>query len=417
MDVNIIKRKLLIKYPFFGAILAYASFIPDGNIKTACTDGKDIFYNPNFMNSLSLQEQLFVFAHEVCHIAFNHILRSEGKKMKLWNIATDAVINALLHKDRFPLLEGAIDKPEALYYDAEQMYQKLLEEENEKETPETGESLNDQDMQQTSETDVGHDSHSMWEKVIEKKKEQKEVSKEEKQLDDKVKEISEMGERKAFQQNEIIKKKLMEEFCQPVHRKVSSESGGCIDHIGVSAPLIDWRRLLKEAVQYEVDWSYRNATLEDGVLTPYLEEMPMPETEILLDTSGSISETLLKNFLRECKNIVQTSKVKVGCFDDAFYGFTEIKNEKDIDHMIFQGRGGTDFDVAVNAFTRRVENKIIFTDGEARMPSKSLDAIWIVFGGRKIQPKGGKVIYITDQQLRTLLYETDYDVEVPYKSR
>ena len=78
----------------------------------------------------------------------------------------------------------------------------------------------------------------------------------------------------------------------------------------------------------------------------------MPETEILLDTSGSVSEVLLKNFLRECKNILDTSKVKVGCFNTEFHGFTELKSSEDIDNMSFQIGGGTDFNVAVGAFSR-----------------------------------------------------------------
>ena len=104
---------------------------------------------------------------------------------------------------------------------------------------------------------------------------------------------------------------------------------------------------------------------------------------------------------------MQTSKVKVGCFDTQFYGFTEIRNAHDIDNLPFNGNGGTDFDVAVNAFTKRVENKIIFTDGDANMPRKSLNVIWVVFGSRKINPAGGKVIHIDDKQLKRLLTKTD----------
>ena len=189
-----------------------------------------------------------------------------------------------------------------------------------------------------------------------------------------------------------------------------------ITDIGTSEPLIDWRRLLKEAVKYDVDWSYQNAGIEDGVVTAYLEEMPRPETEIVLDTSGSIDETLLRNFLRECKNILQTSKVKVGCFDTQFYGFTEIKDVSDIDNLEFYGGGGTNFDAAVNAFTRRVENKIIFTDGDADMPSTPIDAIWIVFGEAKINPVGGKVIYINDEQLDRL-YSYKINTEPKGKTR
>ena len=57
-------------------------------------------YGDLCMNNFTFltDEQIFVFAHEVCHIAFDHILRSEGKVSSIWNISTDAVINAFLKK-------------------------------------------------------------------------------------------------------------------------------------------------------------------------------------------------------------------------------------------------------------------------------------------------------------------------------
>lgn len=233
-----------------------------------------------------------------------------------------------------------------------------------------------------------------------------------------IKRLTELGEKNTFNQNKIERKRRIEELRQELASKSHGAGIGTdrqqikIDNIGTSSPLIDWRKLLREAIKYDVDWSYKNASIEDGVVTPYLEELPMPETEILLDTSGSILETLLRNFLRECKNILQNSKVKVGCFDDEFYGYTEIRNENDIDNMEFRGGGGTNFNVAVSAFTRRVENKIIFTDGEASMPHQAMDAVWIVFSGRKISPLGGKVIYVDDEALRRLSsYYMDDDIK------
>ena len=80
--------------------------------------------------------------------------------------------------------------------------------------------------------------------------------------------------------------------------------------------------------------------------------------------------------------------------------------------MKFEGYGGTDFNVAVNAFTKRVENKIIFTDGYAEMPSMPLNAIWIVFGNRKIYPNGGKVIYIDEKQ-----FERVYNCKIKIKKK
>ena len=143
--------------------------------------------------------------------------------------------------------------------------------------------------------------------------------------------------------------------------------------------------------------------MRNGYFRHKVEEIPIPETEILLDTSGSVSETLLRNFLRECKNILANSKVKVGCFNTAFHGFTELRRVEDIDNMSFPIGGGTNFNAAVEAFSTRVPNKIIFTDGEALMPEKAVrNVIWVVFGNQQINPRGGKVINIKGEQLRKL---------------
>lgn len=491
MNVEFIKRRLLVKYPFFGSVVANSNFIAEPAVGTAGTDGKNIYYNPNFIESVTDDQQTFIFAHEICHIAFDHIFRSEGKDKDLWNIATDSVVNAFLKQDGLPIVEGVVDIPEAINYDAEEMYKKLLEKkkqqqqqnqqqssgseqsgndqqqsQSQQQSSSSGENSQEQDKQSQEQSgngtgedsqkkekqqDVGHDTHSIWNKAIEKrhqeeqsqsnseqsddkdeekqslldklskmfdkKKEQQEKQQQsdekqnkeqEKKKNEEIKKLTELGEKEAFKQNKIERKKQLEELRKALasqshgHGNTTNSERRNITDIGTSEPLIDWRRLLKEAVKYDIDWSYQNAGIEDGVVTAYLEEMPRPETEIVLDTSGSIDETLLRNFLRECKNILQTSKVKVGCFDTQFYGFTEIKDVSDIDNLPFYGGGGTNFDVAVNAFTRRVENKIIFTDGDANIPNTPIDAIWIVFGGITINPAGGKVIYIDDEQLERL---------------
>lgn len=403
LDIETIKRRLLIKYPLFGSIVAATEFVKDNNcysngVPTAGTDGKKVYYHEDALNNITEDEQVFLFAHEIYHIALNHINRSEDKDKEVWNIATDGVINALLKKDGLPLIEGSVDIKKAINYDAEELYEGLLKEKKDK---------NKDGNSQSSNQDVGHDTHSAWEKALEDAKNQTQAETKNDFLEEAQKEFESLGEKEVFKQNKTERKrnleKLQDDLVRESHTASSTKDLRTVKNIGNSSPLIDWRRLLKEAVKYDIDWSYRNATIEDGVVTPYLEEIPRPETEILLDTSGSVSETLLKNFLRECKNILKTSKVKVGCFDDEFYGFTEIRTEEDIDKMEFVGGGGTDFDVAVNAFTRRVENKIIFTDGESYMPDKAIDAIWIVFGDKKINPKGGKVINITGEQLERLM--------------
>ena len=285
-----------------------------------------------------------------------------------------------------------------------------------------GESGEDSQKEDKSKQDVGHDTHSMWEQAVKKHKEQREKTdkkeslldkllgkdKEKTELEKKQEELESMGEKDAFKKNLEDKKKQLEELKEVISKQASQAGTSTnrdirtVNDIGTAKPIIDWRYVLREAIKYDVDWSYKNATLEDGVVSANLEEQPMPETEIVLDTSGSINEVLLKNFLRECKNILQHTKLKVGCFDTEFYGFHEIRTEEDIEKMRLEGGGGTNFVVAVGAFSRRVENKIIFTDGKDSMPDMPLDAIWIVFGGEKINPKGGKVIHIDNEQLERL---------------
>ena len=486
-DIGLIKRKMLVKYPFFGSVVANVDYIEDKDIDTAGTDGEKIYYNPEFLAGLSVEEQTFVFAHEVCHIAFNHILRSDGKDQKLWNIATDAVINAFLKRDGLKMVEGGVDIADAINYDAENLYERLLQEQNNnqqnqgntsssngnsvedkndnssgsgdssnpsednkennnQQNQENGSSANGnfEEKQNNNSTgtgdsksqDVGHDTHSMWEDAVKRKKEEtakkdkkrslfdkifnrdkKEKQKEKSEIEKKQEETESLGERESFQKNKEEKKKelqeLREELMQQTMNPGSSTNEDIrnVTDVGRSKPIIDWRYILKEATKYDVDWSYKNATIEAGVISANLEEQPMPETEILLDTSGSIDEELLKNFLRECKNILKHSKLKVGCFDTKFYGFHEIRTEEDIENMKFEGGGGTNFDVAVESFSRRVENKIIFTDGQSYMPKTPINAIWIVFGGLEINPTGGKVINIDNEQLEKLHFNQNDNLD------
>ena len=447
-NIETIKRKMLVKYPFFGSVVANVNYKANKEIPTAGTDGKTIYYNPDFLKKLKQDEQTFIFAHEICHIAFDHIRRSEGKDPEIWNIATDGVINQLLKRDGLKVVEGAVDIAEAVNYDAEELYVKLFKENQQNRFQNRdGNQQNSSSSKQSSSSstsssskgqnnDVGHDTHSMWNDAVKNNqetetkdkmasqfddKQTEEQKQQEKELQQEINKISKIGEQDAFNENLKEKKKELEALKQILSKQAigagtfTNRDQRIINDIGKSKPLIDWRYVLKETIQYDADWSYKNAYVEDGVVNANLEELPMPEAEILLDTSGSIDDVLLKNFLRECKNIFQRSRVKVGCFDTEFYGFHEIRTEEDIENMRFEGGGGTNFDAAVRAFTKRVENKIIFTDGYAEMPDIPMDAIWIVFGETEINPKGGKVIYLNKEQLDRL-YSDEQDISYKGKS-
>ena len=367
------KKDMLARYPFFGSLAASVEYVETTEVRTIGSNGKTIFYNPGYFDMLTDEERTFALTHEICHIAFDHIRRGRGKDPEIWKNATDAVINQLLKRDGMKIIRGGIDYPEAIDYDADSYYELLLAEKLEIDLMEgqldgnQTETGNDAAFEEGDEI-IFDDEHLLWDEEIE----------------------------------------LPEEFEDLIPKRASKAGNDIvrderpIEDIGWSKPILDWRLILRDTINYGVDWSLAHAEIEDGIVRPVLDAWPMPETEIVLDTSWSVEDSLLRNFLRECKNILQLSKLKVGCFDTCFYGFQDIRSLKDIDNMVFMGGGGTDFNVAMSAFSLRVDNKIIFTDGKAPMPENPLDVVWLVYGDEKIEPKTGKVIYITDEQLEQL---------------
>ena len=100
VDIDSVKNAVLSKFPLLGVPMSNLKFKEEKRVPTACTDGQTVYYSPDFMNSLSYDEKTFVVAHEVMHVAFDHIKRSKGKNPELWNIATDAVINQILKEQK-----------------------------------------------------------------------------------------------------------------------------------------------------------------------------------------------------------------------------------------------------------------------------------------------------------------------------
>ena len=166
-----------------------------------------------------------------------------------------------------------------------------------------------------------------------------------------------------------------------------------IEDPGIASAVAGLSELLEPSLQLDYDW-FPGTVVRDGMLPWQFQPYPVAHAEILLDTSASVDTDLLRAFVRGVKALLQEDAViRVGCFDTRFYGFHEIHNREDIDTLELRGAGGTDFSVAVAAFTGDAENRIIFTDGYAEMPSQRCDCLWVVYGNTPIHPKGGRVIY------------------------
>ena len=99
---NIITARvgLLLHHPFFGNLATRLQIKEGGEwCKTAATDGRHIFYNAEFFQSLDIKQIQFVLAHEIMHNVFDHMTRRETRNPKLFNIAGDYCVNGQLVRD------------------------------------------------------------------------------------------------------------------------------------------------------------------------------------------------------------------------------------------------------------------------------------------------------------------------------
>lgn len=430
------KRKMLAKYPRFGSEIAVANIEFKDNLKyhTAATDGKNIYVDPNYFADLSENDRLFTIAHEIMHIKFMHMYRLKDKSgvkrdLELWNIATDAIINANLERDGFIIKEGYVNMPEALDYSAEEFYQKLLQEKEKKEQGQDNENSEQTENQNSDEGKSQGDDHSLWEEAFKEqqnsqKKEQRQYENSQKQEEGQEQEQTgeehtdiDFDERGEFEDNRKEKREKFRSRREKTEKDIRSTDKGAIElgDIGKSKEEIDWKLLLRREVEKtETIWSKRRSIAENNYAYR-LEENDIEdeaETEVMIDVSGSVDLELVKSFLRQLKPLLKQSKLRVGCFNEKFWELVDIKNVKDIDNFtIPRGARGhsawtEDWDLAVRSFTKKREiNKIVFTDGypcPGTMPKEDLkreNIIWLVYGNKDFKPCCGKVINITEKQL------------------
>lgn len=95
---RIIKARtaLVLEHPFIGSIALNMPFRFDDRIPTAATNGKEIIYNPRFVEESTDENLKFLVAHECFHPMLEHNFRRGERNPRKWNQAGDYVINQML---------------------------------------------------------------------------------------------------------------------------------------------------------------------------------------------------------------------------------------------------------------------------------------------------------------------------------
>ena len=339
---------------FFGALMLFARIIPTKSIETAATDGKTIFINEDYLNSLSSSEQNALLLHEVLHMALLHCIRIGGRDRQIWNIAADIVVNGMIRMNTsFQLPNGAIIDDKFKDESAEEIYEALL-----------------------------------------KNKEKIKLS---------MPDIIEFDEENDDLNTEKMSTEEIEGYwkdaIQVVENTVNNDSNGSGQGnlpAGLSSeiknilePEVDWRHALWKYVgktnsdfdDLDRRFIYKGLYLE-GLLTDGLEIF------VCIDTSGSVSDQLLSQFAGELKGIL-SSYPHVKC--KLYYADTDLDGPYEIDHIDklppAKGRGGTSFVPFFNAlsksegtFSEVNSAAVYFTDGYGEFPEKqpANPTMWLV---------------------------------------
>lgn len=112
-------------HPFFASILYKRQLVERKNIPTlAVSDRGTIYYNPEFVESLTVPQLVWGLCHEVGHVICQHAIRRGSRDHKKWNYAGDAWINDTLDScnvgQRIPKtvdMAGSKDKTTEQIYD------------------------------------------------------------------------------------------------------------------------------------------------------------------------------------------------------------------------------------------------------------------------------------------------------------
>jgi predicted metal-dependent peptidase len=118
------RTHLLLNQPFFGTLCLRLALV-ESHVPAMATDGRQIVYNPEFVESLKAAELEAVLAHEVMHCALGHQCRRGDREPRLWNEAADFAINPILTANGFTLPEGALFDPAFENLSAEEIYSRL----------------------------------------------------------------------------------------------------------------------------------------------------------------------------------------------------------------------------------------------------------------------------------------------------
>lgn len=402
---------LRVEHPFFSAVALFAKLEFINDLEVARTENKKLYVSTTFFQSLSESQCFSYLLHQVIHLALNHPNRSDQRDEKLWNVACDIVVNNIIDESTsWPIAPHTAWDFSCRGQSAERVYANLQELERQN-IEQSIKNSTASKIDQKSDSYVGGGlgtgndfskdigdqgdresggrapSESIHNNSLNEKSPYDNVVEKYKAVPDfKVHKIDATESAQEYWRNAMVQaRQQLKQTNQyslnssTLQREVDVNIGG----------LLSWQDMLwKYAVpsannyaEFDARFIYRSLFIE------YLQSEELI-VEIVIDTSGSICETVLSVFISEmlaislCHPDVKINFYYVDCEMHGPYGIPIDFN----DLPVPLGSGGTSF----KPFFKKLEENsslmeqpqavIYFTDGFAEFPNftPEVPVLWVV---------------------------------------
>lgn len=327
------KSRLLLKYPFFGTLASKVELIVNDDIANFKSNGIKLEYNQDYLQNLDIPQMEFVFANAAMHSSLSYENRKNNRSSWLWQLATDYAVNDMLVENNLTMPDGANYSKRFSGMYAEEIYAHLKE-------------------------DILRD-----------------------ELEYEADEINDVKRDEANQYS-ILEEQLFDEFAKFLLEEElqSGEKIECIERFFKLKKdgKINWRDELKSALErFHKD----NYTLMPPSKKLLYKDIYLPscisdrfKIVVAVDSSGSIDEVLLSEFIGELNYLtttIQNYEITLLVCDDKirshqiFYSGDEVE-------VYVKGGGATDFRAVFEFIEQNMDDvKILlyFSDLKGVFPS------------------------------------------------
>lgn len=411
------RARLLDTNPFFAILLMYLKFVAVKDMKTMSTNGRCIYFSPDYVDKLYTHELDFILCHQVMHIAFGDIWRTSEKAGDSYHHACDIVINANLalcgwDEERHPHLGDIFKKLpgcKAEEMSADEVFCELPY------------SVSVFDERTRSRFMI--DSDEWWDNKLEKGRigeiiidtDYKEA------ISDFSEELfaeAEQGNAKQKSDDDGLKLKWQLLLNMAIAIEKNNSQAGSIpafmerrlEHLREAET--DWRAILNDFIQEEIsDYSFSPPDRRFGDSMFFLPDFNdktdvVKDILFMIDTSASMSNEMITAAYSEVKGAIDQfgGKLKgwLGFFDMTVIEPQPFGSEDELEIIRPMGGGGTDFYVIFDYVAEHMQDNlpasiIILTDGYADFPevelAQDIPVLWLL-NNDEVQPPWGKVARI-----------------------